>query len=171
MKFKKPESAVRAYKKYLEKNPDNGIAKFVGEQALAQKNYPEAVKYLGMVGGDDAKSPQFMLMYGNTCFLAKEDAKALQIYKQLAVSMPQNADVFHTLYELTLRSGTKEEALTYLKKYADLGILPIIELHDLTYQYGHNAKSGPYSDGNDPVLFANTITHFWTRADVAPILI
>ena len=58
-----------------------------------------------------------------------------------------------------------------IQKYADLGILPIVELHDLTYQYGHDAKTGTNSDGNDPALFASTITHFWTRADVAPILI
>jgi tetratricopeptide (TPR) repeat protein len=120
MQFKKTEAAVRAYKKYLEKNQDNAIARFVGEQAIAQKNYPEAVKYLGMVSGPDAQSPQFLLIYGNTCFQAKEDAKALEIYKKLAVAMPQNAEVFNTLYELTLRSGTKDEALVYLKKYAEL---------------------------------------------------
>jgi tetratricopeptide (TPR) repeat protein len=120
MQFKKTEAAVRAYKKYLEKNQDNAIARFVGEQAIAQKNYPEAVKYLGMVTGPDAQAPQFLLEYGNTCFQAREDAKALEIYKKLAVAMPQNAEVFNTLYELTLRSGTKDEALTYLKKYAEL---------------------------------------------------
>jgi len=58
-----------------------------------------------------------------------------------------------------------------IQKYADLGILPIVELHDLTFQYGHDAKTGPYSDGNDQALFASTITNFWTRADVLPILI
>lgn len=60
-----------------------------------------------------------------------------------------------------------------IQKYADLGILPIIELHDLTYIYGQDAKPGnpPNSNGNDQTIFANTITSFWTRADVLPILI
>jgi mannan endo-1,4-beta-mannosidase len=58
-----------------------------------------------------------------------------------------------------------------ITKYASLGILPVIELHDLTFQYGHNAKTGANSDGNDQTLFANTITRFWTRADILSILI
>jgi tetratricopeptide (TPR) repeat protein len=120
MQFKKTEPAVRAYKKYLEKNQDNAIARFVGEQAIAQKNYPEAVKYLGKVTGPDAQAPQFLLVYGNTCYQARQDSLALHIYKQLAGIMPQSAEVFNTLYELTLRNGTKDEALLYLKKYAEL---------------------------------------------------
>jgi tetratricopeptide (TPR) repeat protein len=120
MQFKKTEAAVRAYKKYLGKNQDNAIARFVGEQAIAQKNYPEAVKYLGMIGGSDAQSPQFLLVYANTCYQARRDSMAIQIYKKLAGIMPQNAEVFNTLYELTLRTGTKDEALLYLKKYAEL---------------------------------------------------
>ncbi len=120
MQLKKTDAALRSYKKFLEKNQDNTIAKFIGEQALAQKNFPEAVKYLGMVGGADARSPQFLFMYGKACYQARDDAKALPIYKQLSVLIPQSAEVFNTLYELTLRNGTKDEALLYLKKYADL---------------------------------------------------
>lgn len=73
---------------------------------------------------------------------------------------PQNA-TFYTVNNLDLA----------IQKYVDLGILPMIELHDLTYQYGHNTKNGANSDGNDQALFASTITAFWTRADVLPILI
>jgi len=58
-----------------------------------------------------------------------------------------------------------------IQKDAEIGILPIVELHDLTFQYGHDAKTGPDSDGNNQALFASTITQFWTRADVLPILI
>ena len=42
----------------------------------------------------DTQSPQFLLVYGNACYQAREDAKALEIYKKLAVLMPQNAEVF-----------------------------------------------------------------------------
>jgi mannan endo-1,4-beta-mannosidase len=59
-----------------------------------------------------------------------------------------------------------------LQKYADLGIVPMIELHDLTFVYGHNAKAGlPNSDGNDRAIFAATITQFFTRSDVLAILL
>ncbi|MGA2506178.1 MAG: tetratricopeptide repeat protein [Chitinispirillaceae bacterium] len=120
LQLKKTDAAVRSYKKYLEKNSDNALAKYIGEQAMTQKNYPEAVKYLAMVGGADSRSPQFLFMYGKACYQARDDAKALPIYKQLSLLMPQSADVFNTLYELTLRNGTKDEALVYLKKYAEL---------------------------------------------------
>jgi mannan endo-1,4-beta-mannosidase len=58
-----------------------------------------------------------------------------------------------------------------IQQYVDLGILPIVELHDLTFQWGHDAKVGANSDGNNQALFANTITNFWTRVDVVPILV
>ena len=157
--LKKPDAAVRAYKKYLEKTPDNTVAKLIGEQALAQKNYPEAVKYFAMVGGADAHSAQFLATYGKACYLARDDAKALPIYKQLALVQP-GADVFNTLYELTLRSGTKEEALGYLKKYAEYKPLDAASqrvLGDLLYEqkdragalsaYRKLAKSDPTAKG------------------------
>src|SRR5450830_235211 len=51
-----------------------------------------------------------------------------------------------------------------IQKFYDLGIIPVVELHDLTYQYGQDGLPGsPNSKGNDRVLFANTITAFWTR--------
>src|SRR6185436_2149427 len=58
-----------------------------------------------------------------------------------------------------------------IQKFYDLGIIPVVELHDLTFQYGHDAKSGLNSDGNDPAVFASTITAFWTRADVLAVLV
>jgi Flp pilus assembly protein TadD len=73
-----------------------------------------------MVNGPDAKSAAFLTRYGNACYLARDDQKAIPIYKQLAVLSPQSPEVFNTLYELTLRNGTKEEAIIYLRKYAAL---------------------------------------------------
>ncbi len=58
-----------------------------------------------------------------------------------------------------------------IQKFYDLGIIPVVELHDLTYQYGQDGlPDSPNSKGNDRVLFANTITAFWTRADVLAVL-
>jgi tetratricopeptide (TPR) repeat protein len=159
MQLKKTDAAIRAYKKYLEKTPDNAVARLIGEQALAQKNYPDAVKYLGMVGGADSHAAAFLATYGKACYLARDDAKALPIYKQLAVLQP-GAEVYNTLYELTLRSGTKEEALGYLKKYGEYKPLDAASqrmLGDLLYEqkdragalsaYRKLAKSDPTAKG------------------------
>ena len=58
-----------------------------------------------------------------------------------------------------------------IQKFYDLGIIPVVELHDLTFVFGQNdPPGGANSSGNDRALFANTITAFWTRADVVTIL-
>ena len=116
MKQSKTDQAVKAYKKYLEKNSDNGIAMLVGEYSYKQKNYPEAVKYLSIVKGADATAPAFLKMYGDACYLAKDDFRAYQILKQLATVTPNDPDVFEKLYDVASRAGTKDEQMTYLKK-------------------------------------------------------
>jgi len=117
---KRNESAVTNFKKYLDKNKDDKIAKMVGETAFNAKNYPEAVKYLGMVGGADLTSAKYLQMYGEACYQSKDDAKSFQIYKQLSAVTPQDASVYKKLYELATRAGTKDEVALYLKKYTTL---------------------------------------------------
>lgn len=59
-----------------------------------------------------------------------------------------------------------------IQKFYDLGIIPVVELHDLTFPWDQGGPPGsPNSQGNDRVLFANTITAFWTRADVVAVLV
>ena len=58
---------------------------------------------------------------GKACYNTRgEESKALTIYKQLAVASPQNPYVFQTLFDLESKSGSKEEALNDLKRYAAL---------------------------------------------------
>jgi tetratricopeptide (TPR) repeat protein len=47
----------------------------------------------------------------------REYKTAFDIYKELAVLTPQNPEVFKSLYEITLNSGDKGSAASYLKKY------------------------------------------------------
>jgi tetratricopeptide (TPR) repeat protein len=47
----------------------------------------------------------------------REYKTAFDIYKELAVLTPQNPEVFKSLYEITLNSGDKASAASYLKKY------------------------------------------------------
>lgn len=120
MQQKRTESAVTNYKKYLEKGKDDKIAKLVGEAAYNAKNYPEAVKYLGMISGTEGSNAKYLQMYGEACYQSKDDARAFQVYKQLAAVTPTDASVYKKLYELAGRAGTKEEVLLYLKKYTSL---------------------------------------------------
>ena len=58
-----------------------------------------------------------------------------------------------------------------IQKFYDLGIIPVVELHDLTYQWGTDyPPGGGNSDGNDRAIFASTITAFWTSDDVVAVL-
>ncbi len=45
-----------------------------------------------------------------------------------------------------------------IQKYFDLGIIPVVDLHDLTFQ-------------SNPATFAGTITHFWTDPAIVSILV
>jgi tetratricopeptide (TPR) repeat protein len=117
---KKTDPAIKSYKKYLEKSTDNVIAKIVGENALALKNYPDAVKYFSMVTGEDAKSVQFLTVFGKASLEAQNNEKAISIYKQLLILTPQSADVAKALYDLSMRSGAKDDALVYLRKYTSI---------------------------------------------------
>jgi tetratricopeptide (TPR) repeat protein len=119
-KEKKTDAAIKSYKKYLEKNSDNALAKQTGEHAFKANNYAEAIKYLGMITGADASSVPVLKMYGEACFQAKDDFKAYQIYKQIGEKSPSDADVFEKLYQIAGKAGTKDEVLTYLKKYTVL---------------------------------------------------
>lgn len=117
---KKTGNAVNYYKKYLTKNKDNSIAVFVGDAALKNKKYSEAITYYTMVKGKMAESSGFLFNYGQACFKAKDYDKALEVYKRLATVTPKNPEVFNTLFELHFKRNRKNEALGYLKKYVAL---------------------------------------------------
>lgn len=119
-KQNKTDNAVNAYKKYLEKKKDDGIAIFVGNAALKKSNYDEAILYFDMVKGKESQSPQFLLAYGEACFKAKNDDKALEVYRKLSTITPDNADVFNTLFDILFRKNQKDEALVHLRKYVTL---------------------------------------------------
>lgn len=119
-KKNKTASAIKNYKKYLESKSDNGIAREIGEYEFKAKNYSEAVKYFGMVTGKDADNIDYLKMYGDACLKAKDQNKAYQIYKQLAVKAPQDPDVFKTLYQISEKTGPENDKISYLKSYTKL---------------------------------------------------
>ncbi len=87
---------------------------------MNEKNYAEAVKYFGLVTGAEANSAEFLRSYAEASYLAKDDFKSYQIYKQLSVTTPQDPQVFQKLSEIAKKAGTKDEVLIYLKKYVAL---------------------------------------------------
>ncbi len=119
-KQKKTDPAIRSYKKYLEQTSDNEIARMVAEDALSGKNYQEAIKYFSLISGDDAKSVAVLTPYGKACLEGQNNEKAIAIFRQLAIVTPKNPDVFKALYDLSIRSGAKDEALQNLKSYTAL---------------------------------------------------
>ncbi|HMD69565.1 MAG TPA: tetratricopeptide repeat protein, partial [Chitinivibrionales bacterium] len=121
-KQNKTSQSIAMYKKYLEKKPtDFAVAKAVGDYSFAQKDYEDALKYYGMVGGADARNPEFLFRYGQACYLAKNYKKATEVLNRLAAITPLNAEVDKTLYDIAVESGaSKVEAAAYLKKYVSL---------------------------------------------------
>jgi tetratricopeptide (TPR) repeat protein len=117
---KKPGEAVKAYKKFLEKGTDNAAAKLVGEEAFRNKNWGEAVRYLGMVKSEETKSAAFLEMMGKAAFENKDNQRAVDTYKQLSAMNPQNAEYVKMLYDLATRMGAREDAIVHLKKYVSL---------------------------------------------------
>ena len=121
-KQNKTSQSIAMYKKYLEKKPtDFAVAKAVGDYSFGQKDYEDALKYYGMVGGADARNPEFLFRYGQACYLAKNYKKATEVLNRLATITPLNAEVDKTLYDIAVESGaSKVEAASYLKKYVSL---------------------------------------------------
>ena len=141
-KDNKKASAIKNYKKYLEKNSDNNLAREVGEFAYSQKNYSEVIKYLGMVSGAEAEKPALLKMYADAYYQNKDEAKAFDIYKKLALKTTTDADVFKKLYEIAEKLGAKEDALVYLKKYVALKPADVQAqrtLGDILYEKKDNA--------------------------------
>jgi tetratricopeptide (TPR) repeat protein len=60
------------------------------------------------------------LRYGAYLLSIRDYAKALPVFKDLAVLTPQSADVFKSLYTITNSLGDKQAALTHMKKYCAL---------------------------------------------------
>jgi len=116
---RKPAEAVKAYKKFLEKGSDNAAARLVGEEAFKAKNWPEAVKYLTMVKGEE-RNPAFLEMIGKAAFENKDNMRAVDTYKTLSAMNPQNAEYVKMLYDLAGRMGAREDAVNHLKKYVNI---------------------------------------------------
>jgi tetratricopeptide (TPR) repeat protein len=117
---KKNESAVKNYRKYLEKNSDSKIARFVGDFLLDTKAFADAVKYYDMVSGSDSENAEFLKKYGNAALQANDETKTYSIYKRLVLKTPQDADIFKSLYQIALKNGTKDETLNFLRGYTQL---------------------------------------------------
>ncbi|MBN1309312.1 MAG: tetratricopeptide repeat protein [Chitinispirillaceae bacterium] len=137
---KKDSLALNCFKKYLDRKPDDSeVSLIVGEASFKQKNYADAVKYLGMVKGDAEKKPSFIRMYGDACYENKDNPRALVQYQRLAKLTPRDANVYKRLYEINLKSGAKRDALSHLRTYVQF--MPRDadaqkELGDLLYEQG-----------------------------------
>ncbi len=119
-KQRKPAEAMRAYKKYLERNSDNAVALMVAKEAYNAKQYQEAVRYFAMVQGEESKKPEFIKMYGTAAFQANDNARALTVLKEIGTPLNKDPEVFKMLEEVSRRTGANDMAVNYLKQYAAL---------------------------------------------------
>jgi tetratricopeptide (TPR) repeat protein len=79
--FKQVE-AVTAFKRYLAKDSSNlQIAKIVGKDAYANKEYKDAVRYLGMLSFNATDDDLFE--YGDACLMNGDTSKAIIALEQL----------------------------------------------------------------------------------------
>ena len=117
----KKEPAMSAYKKYIDKDSSNtAIILTVAEYSFKNKDFDEAVKYLNMVHGEEAKKSSYLLLLGQACYQSKTCTRSAAIYKQLAALMPQNADVFKTLFDIATKNNNTADAVDALKRYVAL---------------------------------------------------
>jgi tetratricopeptide (TPR) repeat protein len=120
MQQHKNDQAIVIYKKYLERQPkDYAVAVDVADYAYKKKDYDDVMQYCAMVAGEETKKASFITMYATACYQKKNYEKAKELYKQLAVLTP-NAGLFQTLYDICMKTGDKEGASTYLRKYTSL---------------------------------------------------
>ncbi|HEX7510327.1 MAG TPA: tetratricopeptide repeat protein, partial [Chitinivibrionales bacterium] len=117
----KKDLAMSSYKKFVEKDTANtAIILSIAEYAFKNKDFDEAAKYLNMIHGEEAKKPSYLLLQGQACYQSKTCTKSASIYKQLALLMPQNAEVFKTLFDIAMKSGATADAIAALKRYVAL---------------------------------------------------
>jgi tetratricopeptide (TPR) repeat protein len=117
----KMDQAIGAYKKCIEKNrTDNALIMLVADYAFKNKNYDEAITYLNMMTGDDTKKVPYLQLYGQAAFQGQKYTKAAELYKQLAVALPQDADVFKTQFIIAQNLKVTGDAIVALKQYVAL---------------------------------------------------
>jgi tetratricopeptide (TPR) repeat protein len=117
----KKDLAMASYKKYLEKDSSNtSLVLALAEYRFKSKDFDEAVRYLNMVRGEEAKKPSYLLLLGQACYQSKTCTKSAAIFNQLATLMPQNADVFKTLFDIAMKNKNSGEAIIALKRYVAL---------------------------------------------------
>ena len=134
----KMDQAVGAYKKFIEKDAsDNALLMLVADYAFTNKKYDEAITYLTMVKGEDTKKAAYLKLYGQAAFQSAKYAKAAELYKQLALLLPQDADVFKTQFIIAQNLKAPADAIIALKQYVVLKPADApaqMQLGDLLYE-------------------------------------
>ena len=73
-----------------------------------------------MVGGEEARKTPYLNMYAQASMQRKDFTKAKELYRQIALLEPGNADVYKALYDMAVKDNDKEATISNLKKYLSL---------------------------------------------------
>jgi tetratricopeptide (TPR) repeat protein len=121
VKRNKKAEATDAYKKYLDKKLDNTAARYVADFAYSQKNYEEASRYYSLINGADAKNPDMLYNFSQSCYNLKNLKKASELLNQLVSITPQNPEAYKLLSMIAAQDeNQKNAAANYLMKYLTL---------------------------------------------------
>jgi tetratricopeptide (TPR) repeat protein len=121
MQQSKKDQAMASYKKYIDKDStDVANVLLVADYEYKTKDFDETIRLLNMLHGEETRKASYLLLYGQACSQSKTCTKAMSIFKQLSTIMPQNADVFKSLFEISNKNNNMAEALPALKRYVSL---------------------------------------------------
>jgi tetratricopeptide (TPR) repeat protein len=131
-KQNKPQQALSMYRKYLEKAPhDIEVASIVGESAMKEKNYADAVKYMGIAYPSKASNLEFLFSYGQACYLdasagePKNFKKPIEVLERLRAAavgkgIPHNAQVLKMLADSYDKIGDTTRAVALYIGYTKI---------------------------------------------------
>lgn len=133
-KMGKDEESIKAYKKYLDKNPkDSDILKIVGKTLYDRKAYSEAAKYLALLGND---APQdYMIMHSEACFNSNNFKKAAEVLEKLKADTKIKGTIVFQIYKMLAEAYEKDSnSVKASTAYGDYLTLPGVRDPDAAYK-------------------------------------
>ena len=133
MKQKKTANAIAAYRKYLEKAPDDeDIARKVAIYYYKQRKFSDAFKYFSMI--KKKLTSDLLIPYGLSALESKDYSSAIRVLEQVRTStdkIDNKGDAYKALSEAYEKSGNTGKAAEVLSAYVKL---PGVKDPDAAYQ-------------------------------------
>jgi tetratricopeptide (TPR) repeat protein len=120
----KADDAMKSYKKYLEKSPnDEKVARQVGLNEYAKKQYPSTVRYLEMVKSPALQDQEYLLALGDAYYKQGNCQKTTAIFSQLRTKKSSETllkAILRPLGECYEKTGDNQKAAEAYEAYTSL---------------------------------------------------